>query len=363
MKKVILCLTASVFLTILSCGDDDSAIGLTPVNIDPSEEVFLDPTEISKNLIIDGGSRITGNAPSSNGSLSFTINKEEQSAFQKNGFSILLNAPTNYAGSYIQIKNEDGTLAPDYWDVPVGVKSSKSNHKKRKVSNKNNDGDIEIDVDFEDSVTAGRFCYVICIYDEEGNISPAEEICVEVEAWGGNPNLIGTWNYTKQVANGITTPVGEINFCESPGFINCNNQETLIVPEDKGWCYASTEIKLELNADGTYVINDFQFQKQSFIFDQSISTCTIVNETVNDEFGSKETSKGYWAYNEEKEEIILIEFENTTFYFDDNFEDSYTEEFGELHQMSGFSLLNGSSLVISGLDYDFTNVTEYHFTK
>ncbi|MFD2561344.1 hypothetical protein [Aquimarina rubra] len=356
MKKTYLCAVAALFLAVLSCSDDDTNIMPTETN-NPEEETILDPSTVSQNIIIEGATRVNGDAPQSTGNISFSMSYSSQSAFLKNGFNITFDAPAAYAGAYIQIKSTDEGIADEYFNVPSGF--GRSNSKRAKI----NEGNTEIDVDFEDTVEPGQFCYLICIYDNAGNISDPVEVCVEIEAWGGNTNLIGTWNYTKQVANGVTTPVGEINFCEGPGTVTCNNLETLTVEENEGWCYATSEMKLELNNDGTYTLTDLSFQKQEFIYEQTLSTCTVVNETVNDEFGSRETSTGYWAYNEENRELSLIEFENVTISLDDNSEYSYIEESGYIHQISGVSTNDGTNLVVTGQNFDFDVVTEYHFNK
>ena len=54
MKKVTLCLIASIFLSVLSCSDDDSSPDLINVESDASEEVSLDPVDVSENIFIDG---------------------------------------------------------------------------------------------------------------------------------------------------------------------------------------------------------------------------------------------------------------------------------------------------------------------
>ncbi|KZS38614.1 hypothetical protein AWE51_13530 [Aquimarina aggregata] len=365
MKKINLILLASLFLGVISCSSDDENPNSNPNQVDPNpiEDMVLEANSVSQGLTVDGANRITGNAPTPTGNIPFAIDETNQSGFLNSGFDITFDAPQNFAGAYLQVRSNDGTIASDYLDIPsTAIRATRSPINLMK-STKMMDDEIAIDVDFDASIPPGKFCYLICIYDTEGNISNPVEVCVVVEAWGGNSNLIGTWNYTKQISNGVTIPVGSINFCEGPETITCNNQETIEVPESEGWCYASTEILLTLKEDGTYTLTDLSFQKQNFLFSESQSGCSIVNEPYIDEFGSKETSTGFWAYNEEGSELNLIEFENKTIYFEDNTEDNYIEDTGSLFYFSGITVLDGNNLIIKGTDFDFNVTTEYHFTK
>ncbi len=354
MKKAYLCAVASLFLAAISCSDDDSTNpegGIVNIDPDPTEEVALDANDVSAKIIIDDGTQISGNAPTPTGTLNFSMDQTIQSGFQKNGFDIRFDAPDNYEGAYIQLKSKDGALANEYWDVSTFNKSLTTNAKKRKrrfnqKANKLNDQEVEIDVDFENTVSAGTFCYLICIYDTDGNISQPVEVCVEIEAWGGNPNLVGIWNYTKQITNNQTIELGEVNFCEGPGTITCDNDNTLVVQESEGWCYASTEIKLTLNENGTFIFEDLFFQKQEFNFAESSESCMVNNSIVEDNFGSEGLISGMWAFDEEENTLSLIAFKDQTTDLETNFVDSYDEESGFLFYLSGTVTLNGTELII-----------------
>lgn len=351
MKKAYLCAIAALSLVAASCSDDDSVSGIVTVAPNPIEEIALNPDDVSENIIINNGTIVPGDAPTPTGTLPFTMDQTTQSGFQKNGFDITFDAPTNYAGAYIQVQSTDGTMANEYWNVTGPRRSKVINNEKRKgffnkKLSKVNDQQIEIDVDFEDTVPAGTFCYLICIYDTDGNISQPVEVCVEIEAWGGNPNLVGTWNYTKQLSNNQTLVLGDVNFCEGPGTITCNNDDTLVVQESEGWCYASTEIKLTLDENGTFTFEDLFFQKQEFNFPESLESCSVNNSQVVDTFGSEDLISGMWAFDEEENTLNLIAFKDQTTDLETNFVDSYDEEFGFLFYLSGTVTLNGSELII-----------------
>lgn len=349
MKKVTLCLIVSIFLSVLSCSDDDSSPASTNIEPDASEEVSLDPTEISENISIVNGEKKAGNPPTPNGAIAFSMPTNNQSGFQNNGFDISFNAPASYAGAYIQIKGENGDIAPEYFDVKPG-KSSYDNKKRKffKTSEKLNDNDITIDVDFNENVTAGTFCYIICIYDNQGNISDPVEVCVEVEAWAGNPNLVGTWElYKSEYTYGDETQTEEINveFCESYS-LYCSSTQQQIDVED-GICETLISADLILNADGTYTYNETQ---TGHIVDYEASNdnnCSPVLVDDNDSY----YSKGNWAYDEEEQRFTLVEFE----WQEDNWP-LEIEENGYL-LFDGALELDNSNFVISGED-TFEGITE-----
>jgi len=340
MKKAYLCAAASLFLVAVSCSNDDTDTAFVSVNPDPSEEVALNPDDVSGNIIINNGTLVSGNAPTPTGSLAFSLDETTQSGFQKNGFNIIFDGPTNYGGAYIQVQSADGTMAGNYWNVASPNRSNEITNRKRKsilgqLANKSNDQEIEIDVDFEDTVTAGTFCYVICIYDTDGNISQPIEVCVEVEAWGGNPNLVGTWNYTKQIENGETFSVGEQRCDDATVF--CNNQEELVVPN--AYCDTTVSLPITFNADGTYeylatgTFTDFDYNA-------SAEACQAVfNDPKNDSY----RSRGNWAYDEEEQKLTLVEFEYAEISGDETYEG--TVENGDL-LIDADSEITSNSLIL-----------------
>lgn len=357
MKKVILPLAAFALLFVASCGDDDSdAPGLVNVDPDPTEETALDPSVISGDLIISNGTNITGTPPSPTGNLPFSMSNTTQSAFQKNGFDISFTAPANYAGAYIQLTDPDGGVATDYWDVSGPGRTAITTRERKSLlqGNKSSQDNVEIDVDFEDSVPAGTFCYIICIYDDAGNISEPVEICVEVEAWGGNPNLIGTWNFEKIVENGVTRLVGEAD-CEDTT-VFCNDQSELSI--DNAYCFTIVSLPITFNADGSYTYIE-SAKSTDIDYQQSSETCQAV-------FGVEEeqsyTSRGNWAYDEEEQKLTLVEFEYIEAAGDDVFEG--TEENGYL-LVNGDAEITANSLVIKETftDGDFSENFEIYFNK
>ncbi|WP_299438808.1 hypothetical protein [uncultured Aquimarina sp.] len=306
MKKAYLCAFASLFLVTISCSDDDSVSGIVAVNPDPAEEVALNPDEVSENIIINNGIQVSGDAPSPTGTLAFSMSQTTQSGFQKNGFDITFDAPSNYAGAYIQLTSEDGTMAGEYWNVAVPTRANGNKRKgvfNQKIS-KINEQEIEIDVDFEDAVSPGTFCYFICIYDTDGNISEPTEVCVEVEAWGGNPNLVGTWNLTKEEityeGETDTDTVGQ-ETCDS-STIDCNNENNLTVED--AFCYTINFANITFNADGT-LSEAYNETSRDYNYSATVESCEAVYDDAEED---NYTATGYWAYDEEETLLTLVIF-------------------------------------------------------
>ncbi len=359
MKKIILFFAAAMLLTAIGCSSDDGETGdLTSVGSNPVEDTVLDAATVSEGVSILGGQKIATGAPTPNGEIAApTLATTEQSAFLASGFEIEFDAPANYAGSYIQFKSTDGTIAPGYFDIPaIGSNfPSKNNFLGKAI--KMNENYVDIDVNFNEKVTPGTFCYLICIYDEAGNISLPVEVCVEVEAWGGNANLTGVWSYIKQIENGETTILaGEEECDEYERTITCTNEETIVINKD--YCDIIDSLVITFNEDGTYEYT-------------SIGSYTSLDYTATQEacapvFGAerKETdiSKGNWAYDEEEKRLTLVEFS----YKDDNGGEisEGTNEDGDL-VFEGAITLTGSEFTIveSYTELGITETYQYFFSK
>ncbi|UZO80745.1 hypothetical protein NBT05_17630 [Aquimarina sp. ERC-38] len=344
MKKTLLCLTMSAFLTVISCGDDADNVDQDLENA-ALEDVALEASDVLSNLIIEGAEKKAGSAPAPTGTASFTIATKKQSAFQKNGFDIELQAPENYAGAYLVVKDESG-VASGYFDIPKGAnfrnkaKTSKKRNFLKSSIQKMDENTIEIDVDFND-VPPGQFCYLLCIYTEDGAVSEPSEICVEVEAWGGNSAIIGEWAFQKSTYNyddeNDIDEVGVEDCDERTVF--CDNEEEIIV--EKAYCDTTIFGDLTFKEDGTYIFVD-QTKFKNLDYEATRENCEARYEEEGIE---NTTSIGNWAYNEEENILTLVEFT----YIEDDEEETYTD--GEL--------LFNDSLKISGNSLEFFGSEEF----
>ncbi|MDO6491635.1 MULTISPECIES: hypothetical protein [unclassified Cellulophaga] len=357
MKKVNIMLVCFLALNFFSCSsDDDSSTKNNDAEINAQEDEPLEINSVTSGFIIEGATKKTGTLTPTGG-LEFTMDYSKQSAFQKKGFEIEFNSASDYTGAYIQLKDENG-MADSYFDVPrdeiyvsgKGEQTKKNrNFLKGKSAGKENDAIIEVNL--AETVTAGTFCYVICLYDAQGNISEPTEVCVTIEAWGGNSDLVGSWDYTKQIENGKEFKVKEED-CDSDTSTICNEEYSV----DE--CHKINFINIKFNNDGTFEMNNSQTEK--YLNNQeSQANCGVVYQESSYTYNAK----GKWAYNEEENRITIVNFSDVYDYGDEI--DAETYENGELG-LDGPLEISDSNLKITESDsYDGVeiDVYEYFFEK
>ncbi|MEP0213804.1 MAG: hypothetical protein ABJD66_11345 [Cellulophaga sp.] len=357
MKKINIMLVCFLALNFFSCSsDDDSSAKNNDAEINAKEDEPLEINKVSSALVIEGATKKTGSLTPT-GSLEFTMDYSKQSAFQKKGFGIKFNSASDYTGVYIQLKDENG-MADSYFDVPrdeIYVSGKGEQTKKNrgflkgKSAGKENDAIIEVNL--AETVTAGTFCYVICLYDAQGNISEPTEVCVTVEAWGGNSDLVGSWDYTKRIDNGKELIIAEES-CDSDNYNICNEEYSV----DE--CHKINFINIKFNSDGTFEMNNSQTEKY-LNYQESQDNCEVVYQ----ESGYTASTKGKWAYNEEENRLTLVIFSDVYDYGDEI--DAETYEFGDLG-LDGTLDISDSTLKITESDsYDGVeiNIYEYFFEK
>ncbi|MEM1136683.1 MAG: hypothetical protein AAGI07_12675 [Bacteroidota bacterium] len=315
MKKfylsIIALLTIGLYLSSCSDEDNDEVNPLSEGEVlantqNQTEERAIPVAQLASGIAIENGTKKNGTAPVPTGSLDFQINTENQEAFLNSGFTINFSSTDNVAGAYIQFKDAEGNNIDGYFDVPltsIFANARITKNKKSKIQRKRTTEDegIEIDVDFSTAIEAGTFCYDICVYDDNGNISQIEEVCVEVEAWGGNATIVGEWIFDRY------DPIDEDEetFTQT---IYCENGDSIenvayYIQEESEWTFV-------LNADGSYYERYDEVEK-SIDFDESVENCTAIYETIEED----EKYSGYWAFNEAAGTLTVIDFkyENLSF--------------------------------------------------
>ncbi len=320
MKKLKIISASIIGLTLLfsSCSDSDSDENNATNTGNPAvaseqnlqEEEPITITELKEGIKIDGALVETGTPPSPNSDIDFSLTESSSEAFQESGLNIGFNSTTNVAGAYIQFKDVNGNATGEYFDVPSNqfdfenssrkvLKRSKrrSSKKEINVSTENN-----IIVDFENSIPAGEFCFDICIYDAENNISQIIERCITVEAWGGNSSIVGEWvlDFEGNLDN-IVDGLDDLNidFDEITFPFNCNNGNEI----DIDYPDTSSIHTLVFNQDGSYY--------ETYIGNESIFDDNTTAETCSPTFFTNDFNDRYfgnWAYNEEAEELTVIDF-------------------------------------------------------
>ncbi len=290
-------------LAITSCGDDDP--GVDP-NIEIAnaqnltEERSIPVSELSQGVSISGGTKQSGSAPAPTGTLDFQIGSNSQEAFQGTGFDITFSSNDDIAGAYIQLLDVDGTKVEGYFDVPADKFSTNGRRgpgtKSSSVGRRTAEGDLLINVDFDQVIEPGQFCYEICIYDAIGNISVVEQVCVEVEAWGGNASIVGEWIFDRSAPDDEDNDLTTVE-CQGGQLL----QDVLyskVLRDD--WIFV-------LNADGSYY-EEYFVEEEILDEQQSSATCTAVyaEATVTED----DTYLGFWAFNETDETLTVVDFEH-----------------------------------------------------
>jgi len=338
-------------LLLASCSSDDTPSGGNDAEI--IEARAIEGKTVLDNLVVEGATKETGAPQTPNEAISFTLNKENTSALMADGFDIEFSSPNSVSGIFLQIKDTEGNIADGYYDIPVTqsiVKNAgihKSNRRsflraqKNEVHTKTVDDDTSIDVDFTSIIEPGTFCYVVCVYDAEGNISAPQEVCVTVESWAGNDDLVAMWNYTKTetIFNGTTETVnvGEEDCYDSSLF--CDNQETLEYMS----CFTLDSFKLTLNSNGTFSYELLETDND-IDYEASRSSCQVVS-VVSDESYS---ASGNWAYDKNSGNLILVELEYTE--IEDGVTETETYDVGDADVFELGVIVSGNNLTLTDIN-------------
>ena len=365
--NIIFRITALVaVLLTTSCGKETSNLieDVFGNETDQIESTTLDIAEVSDNVLINGGTKMDGMPPTPNGAISLDVSNVNKTAFLDEGFEISLDTEAAITGAYIQFKSADGIASDSYYDVNLEInnlrdenESSRGRQVRRKIikSMRSKTDALSLDIDFNSNVRTGEFCYDICVYDANGNISAPQEICVTVEGWGGNTDLVSVWNLTKEMESydnsESTCIVGEPD-CIPESSFDCNQGGTY---QASYICYTTESLSLEFRQDGTYTFNAKESGSQ--INDESSSESC---EAIYDEFRDDLISNGRWAYIAEGKRLVMIEYSYSENYRGEIV--SATYEAGEAEVLlDGTITLDGSSLVIT---QDFFDESEmYYFEK
>ncbi|UOB15989.1 hypothetical protein [Abyssalbus ytuae] len=346
-------------LFLFSCSSDDSSNNPDQES-EEIENTPIESSEVVSKILIEGATKEAGTPPTPNEAISFEV-VSGTSALQTEGFDIAINSDTELTGAYLQIKNVDGEVANEYFDIDFSALSGKSvpqHIKKRSVKKTVQaievEADVEIDVDFETSLEPGTFCYVICVYDANGNISAPQEVCITVESWGGKNDLVAVWNLEKEeetyMEETYSYIVGE-EICDDYNSNFSCEDDTIVEYQYCGLVDSGT---LNLKVDGTYVYETSGYENE-LDYEASVNECKAIYVKVEDYYWTK----GYWAYNAEKEEIYIVRYEYIDRYGDEEYSGTYEE--GDAYVGSAKVILSGNSLII--LEEDIDSSYKSYFNK
>ncbi len=314
-----LTLAVAAVFSFISCNDE----GTVPENEqlaneqNATEDAKISVADLESDIEISGAIKETGTPPAPNSNLNFQLNTDLTEAFQGSGFTIEFSSTASIAGAYIQFREVDGSSASSYFDVSwTSFQSARTLDPKTILKKKQSslvgarsidEFESEIDINFGDNLPAGQFCYDICLYDEDENISQIQTVCVTVEAWGGNAAIVGEWVFDKVVPN------LDEDYQES---IECNNGQTILVDYEKDneeqWTFV-------LNDDGSYY-EIYDFEGYYLDYQATVSSCSAVY--YNELDASRDKYLGFWAFNEEEQTLTVIDFG-----YEDLLNSEYSEEY------------------------------------
>jgi hypothetical protein len=326
----------SIIFFFTSCDKDENGLSETQITANQQnalEDRKILASELENNVGIDGATTIKGTAPAPNGSLDFNIATNQQKSQQKIGFNIEFSSTdNNVAGAYIQLFDGEGNKVDGYFDVPASAFNQRLKGKKDKGAfgqrTQNHEGDY-IDVDFGGGLAPGQFCYEICLYDADNNVSSIVEVCVEVEAWGGNADLVGTWVFNEEASSLYEDDFGTI-YCNSGEMLdyNYNNEKNEI-------------LNLKFTSNGNY---EDEYKDSGLYLDYGASqeNCEIIYQ--DEEYVYHTATFGNWTFDESTNELMVIAFEHKDL---DGSSDGELLPEGDLYFDNGKININGNRMTLT----------------
>jgi len=314
MKTLKYLVLFGITLTFTFCdSNDDSGDNedtyVEEINI--TEQTPLEPNEVVSKLNIQGATIVNEAAPTPNGAIDFSLISTSTATIAE-GFDITFNTTENIEGAYLLISDVDGNLATSYFDIPESAFNSlqpNSTNRFQSIfdspsNNKRNGGEgLTITINnFLESLSNGIFCYQLCVYDSNGNISVPQTQCVTIETLGGNDFLVDRWDLKRyeESYNGININIGlNEEYCyQEMG--TCENGNSIALP----YCYTYNEFYMTLNTDGTYRLF-IEESDTNFDYSASLSSCSIVSEPDG---LYQYDSEGIWAFNESNGKLLMAEY-------------------------------------------------------
>ena len=361
MKNIFKGIAVLALVIAASCSEDD-AKDTQAVN---KETIPLAANTVSDNVIIKGGTKEEGMPPTPNKAITLDIADSGKAAFLNEGFEINLTSNVNIVGAYLQFKDQEGAVSDSYYDIDL-TENSLSNKavnvpkvdeaffSKTNTTTAKDDNEFTLDVDFNSDIEPGTFCYLVCVYDAEGNISEPIQVCTTVESWGGNSDLIGTWNYTKKEV----TEDGETKIV-LVGENGCN--EYSITCEDEELFYENCTLieyqNFTLNEDGTFTY-EYKNVINNLDFGATFAECEPI---FKEEYVFIEKFEGFWAYREAESSLSLVFYEQVRITDGEVENRSFANGEGIVLSDSPIEL-NGKTLVrINTRDNDGDGINDYTF--
>ena len=202
-------------------------------------------------------------------------------------------------------------MASSYFDIPESAFSllqpNSTNRFQSTFNSPSNNRiggeDLTITINnFLESLSNGIFCYQLCVYDSNGNISVPQTQCVTIETLGGNDFLVDRWdlNRYEESYNGTNINVGlNEEYCYQEIY-TCENGNSITLPE----CFTYNGFYIDLNIDGTYRLY-LEETDNDYDYDASFSSCSVVSLP---DYLYQYESEGIWAFNETNGKLLMAEY-------------------------------------------------------
>ena len=332
MKRIsylMILFAAGVFM---ACSDDDEPGLKQKIDIDDAELV-------SNSITIENAVKNEGNPPAPSTDPDAPSLYDYESDFGAvSGNSFYLDPDVNQgqpAGVYFQIKGSD-----EYFDIPLASGSTGGRFGSRKPKSRlfknarTAESDV-IEIQIPDNMEPGVFCALYCVYDAEGRVSNAVEICIEIIEFGGEGSDFFSGHTWEMVSTKDSE--GDVIEIEVPGedyqysyetTVSCadNTFQTVTVTET----YRTNYFYLTFSDNGAYTVEAEEYDKE---FDWENSTCDNIKYKEETEVY---TETGVWTYDDVSKTLTVV-----TEYVDDYDGQTYTDIF-----KVGIELVN-DQLVIS----------------
>lgn len=331
MKRLFKITTFTVLLLCTSyCKKPvDPVVDLTD---NTSSDITIDPDVFSENVVIKGGISTQGYIPESNGSITFELFESSAIAFLNEGFDTYLYSDNDLVGAYVIFGVKDSgdnnyEVANSYYDINLEENKTQSKSKTNKHVFKDKKRELNtitarqgtsmLDINFNANITAEEYVCFIAVYDSQGNVSESQILEISVKDWGGNTNLVGSWDYSKQESyppNGdaVITLVNE-EICEDSN-IPCVNGTIIYYT----YCNTTKSESYVFNTDGTFV-NTGSSNYKDIKIQKAYDDCIQI--TVDED--SSYTSEGYWLYDSDENSIYIVTYKSSY----TNSIDSYTSDY------------------------------------
>ncbi|WP_289038153.1 hypothetical protein [uncultured Zobellia sp.] len=346
IKSTVFFAVLVIMLILASCGKDDGPemkdkdiaeqiqeTEKSKEEPDPEPEVTAEGSNsLLENLVVKGGEKIEGDLPEPNASIEFNVSTVGGSAFVERGLSIDISSNSDFSGAYVKLKVEDALVSESYYNI--GLEENRSTAKMAKLLNsKVKDKSAKytyynLNIGFTEEIKVGvEFCYLISVYDINGNISEPQEICTLLKGWGGYSEFEGEWHYAKTETY---FPNGE-NSTLAQEEAKCYNY-VYTCAGGTSFNYGNCTIKdesFDFRPDGTYT-HTYLSNREELDLEASDMQCQAVYKGGDFNF----IISGKWSYDETNHELIVAE----TNHYSNHYETGVFEEILPIEEAEIYTL-------------------------